>query len=68
MVGVAFLAVADTGYSWLAAYDLYASGSLVDYGWSTGHLMLAAGASIVYDLAHPLPHPRGSRAAAKSAA
>lgn len=51
--GVTLLALADTGYSWLSTYDLYRSGSLIDYGWSAGHLFLAVGASLVYDIAHP---------------
>lgn len=54
VIGVSALALADAGYSWLSAYDLYQSGSFIDYGWSTGHLMLAVGASVLYDLAHPL--------------
>lgn len=59
--GVVLLAAADTGYSWLAAYDLYASGSIIDYGWSLGHLLLAVGASLVYDIAHPVAVSEGER-------
>lgn len=53
MFGVVLLAIADSGYAWLQAYDAYTSGSPIDYGWSLGHVLLAAGALIAYDIAHP---------------
>lgn len=53
VAGVLLLAAADSGYAWLQAYDRYVSGSFIDYGWSLGHVMLATGALIAYDIAHP---------------
>lgn len=68
VVGVSCLALADAGYSWLSSYDLYESGSFIDYGWSAGHLMLAVGASVLFDLAHLSGVDRGDTQAAKIAA
>lgn len=51
--GVALVALSDSGFSYLQAYNLYGSGSFIDYGWSLGFLLIAVGASIFYDLAHP---------------
>jgi hypothetical protein len=51
--GVLFIAVSDCAYALLSAADLYGSGSLIDYGWSVGHLLIAVGASIAWDVAHP---------------
>lgn len=51
--GVALVALSDSAFSYLQAYDLYGSGSFIDYGWSLGFLLVAVGASILYDLAHP---------------
>lgn len=52
-VGAALVALSDSGYAYLTSYDLYGSGSFIDYGWSLGFLLMAVGASIFYDLAHP---------------
>ncbi len=49
--GAVLLAFADTGYSWLAAADLYDSGSFIDYGWSLGHAFMMLGALFARDLA-----------------
>lgn len=68
VVGVTLLAFADTGYSLLSATDAYASGNAVDYGWSAGHLMIAVGASLLYDLAHPLARARVAPADAAASA
>lgn len=52
-VGVVLLALADASYSWLAAFDLYESGMVIDYGWSMGHVFMAFGAALALDLARP---------------
>ncbi len=51
--GSIVVALADAGYSWLATYDLYQSGSFIDYGWSIGHAPIMLGALIAADLANP---------------
>lgn len=56
--GVALLGLSDFAYSWLSAFDLYASGSVIDYGWSLGHVFIAFGAALALDLARP-HEPRG---------
>lgn len=52
-VGAVLIAASDIGYSWLATYDLYESGALVDYGWGLGHAFMMLGALIARDLADP---------------
>jgi hypothetical protein len=52
--GLAVISFADSGYSYLTAYDLYKSGSIVDYGWSIGHALVMLGALIARDLARPV--------------
>jgi len=49
--GTVFIAVTDTAYSWLSAYDLYQSGVFIDYGWGIGHTLVMLGALIARDLA-----------------
>lgn len=49
--GALLIALADTGYAWLSVYDLYESGSVIDYGWSLGHAFMMLGALISRDLA-----------------
>lgn len=49
--GAVLIALADTGYAWLSVYDLYASGSFIDYGWSLGHAFMMLGALFASDLA-----------------
>lgn len=51
VVGAVFLALADTGYSWLEWAELYRSGSFIDWGWSLGHAFMMLGALIARDLA-----------------
>ncbi len=58
VAGAIVVALADTGYSWLSTYDLYRSGSFIDYGWSIGHALIMLGASIAADLASPTPDVR----------
>lgn len=57
-VGALLIAASDTGYSWLSVYDMYASGSIIDYGWSLGHAFMMLGGLFALDLA------RGPRSAA----
>lgn len=52
--GAVLIALADIGYSWLSAADLYRSGSLIDYGWSVGHAAMMLGGLIARDLARPV--------------
>jgi hypothetical protein len=52
-LGALVIAISDTGYSWLATYDLYSSGSIIDYGWSLGHAFMMLGGLIARDLAAP---------------
>lgn len=49
--GAVLIAASDMGYSWLATYDLYESGALVDYGWGLGHAFMMLGALLARDLA-----------------
>lgn len=49
--GALLIALADIGYSWLSAADLYRSGSLIDHGWSLGHAAMMLGGLIAGDLA-----------------
>jgi hypothetical protein len=51
--GAVLIAASDIGYSWLATYDLYSSGAIIDYGWSLGHVFMMAGALIARDMADP---------------
>lgn len=51
--GVVVLALADAGYSWLQTYNLYESGSFIDYGWSIGMLLMAFGSALALDIARP---------------
>lgn len=53
IAGSVVIALADAGYAWLATYDLYQSGSFIDYGWSIGHALIMLGALIAADLANP---------------
>lgn len=53
VAGSVLIAISDTGYSWLSTYDLYRSGSFIDYGWSLGHALLMLGALVARDLASP---------------
>lgn len=55
--GMLVLALTDSGYAYLDWNDLYKPGSLVDYGWMAGYLLIAFGASIAYDMAHPAARP-----------
>ncbi len=54
-VGAVLIAASDIGYSWLATYDLYESGAIVDYGWGLGHAFMMLCALIARDLADPQP-------------
>lgn len=58
--GTALIAVADSMYSWLSAYDMYASGNPVDFGWSIGHALVMFGALIAWDLSRPAAPHKGS--------
>jgi hypothetical protein len=49
--GVTIIAASDAVYSWLSAYNLYASGSPIDLGWSTGHALIMFGALVARDIA-----------------
>lgn len=49
--GTVVIALSDVTYSWLSANNLYASGSIVDYGWGVGHALIMLGALITLDLA-----------------
>lgn len=49
-LGAVLIAAADTGYSWLSVYDLYQSGSFIDYGWSIGHALIMLGGLFAYDM------------------
>lgn len=49
--GAALIAISDTGYSWLSTYDLYKSGSFIDYGWGLGHAFVMLGSLIARDFA-----------------
>ncbi|MDZ4168766.1 MAG: hypothetical protein U1E26_03810 [Coriobacteriia bacterium] len=49
--GTVVIAITDVAYSWLSTYDLYSSGSVIDYGWGIGHALLMLGALIASDLA-----------------
>ncbi len=46
---VLFLAATDILYSWLMAYGVYTSGSVIDYGWVAAHVGLAVAASLALD-------------------
>lgn len=50
-IGTVAIAITDTAYAWLSAYDLYQSGSFIDYGWGVGHAFVMLGALIALDLA-----------------
>lgn len=62
--GAFLVAAADSLYSWLAAFDRYSSGSVIDYGWSLGYLAIAIGASLAADL-RIAPRVKAARAAAE---
>ena len=51
--GLACMAISDTVFSAMQISDSYLAGSPVDIGWMAGHMLLAIGASIAYDVAHP---------------
>ncbi len=53
IAGTCLVALSDTGYAWLTAVDKYASGSVIDYGWSLGHALVMLGALIARDLSIP---------------
>jgi diguanylate cyclase len=48
--GVALLALADSGYSYLMAHDAYEAGAIVDMGWAFGYGLIAIGASVARDV------------------
>ncbi|MGI9125964.1 MAG: putative bifunctional diguanylate cyclase/phosphodiesterase, partial [Mycobacterium sp.] len=45
-LGLACMAVADSGYAYLSAQEQYTSGSLVDLGWVAGLLLLSVAATV----------------------
>lgn len=55
--GTVVIAISDSLYAWLSAYDMYASGNPVDFGWSVGHALVMLGALIAWDLSRPVPRP-----------
>jgi hypothetical protein len=50
--GTVLVVLGDSGYAYLTSYGLYESGSVIDYGFVAGFLLMAVGASIFYDLSH----------------
>lgn len=60
--GLACMSISDTVFSAMQTSGSYVAGSPVDIGWMTGHVLLAIGASIAYDVAHPLHHAAAERA------
>jgi hypothetical protein len=54
--GLACMSVSDLVFSALQTSGSYLAGSPVDLGWMAGFVLLACGASIAHDVAHPLRH------------
>lgn len=50
IAGVVAFSLADIGYAYLSARELYASGSLTDVAWSFAAVAIAYGASLAWDL------------------
>jgi len=58
VTGVLLFTLSDSAYAILNANNAYVSGSLVDYGWSAGWVLIAFGAMLAADLARPVGLPR----------
>jgi len=54
VVGVLLFTLSDAAYAILNATDSYRSGSIVDYGWSAGQVLIAFGGMLAADLARPV--------------
>lgn len=54
-IGAIILAAGDSAYVWLEWKELYQSGQIVDIAWMLGAVLIALGAAIAWDLAHPKP-------------
>lgn len=57
-IGAITLAVGDSAYVWLEWQESYQSGQIVDITWMLGAVLIALGAAIAWDLAHPRPITR----------
>jgi hypothetical protein len=47
------MSVSEIAFSGAQVSGSYVTGSPVDLGWMAGHMLLAIGALIAYDVAHP---------------
>ena len=53
VMGVLLLTLSDCAYALLNASNAYKSGSVIDYGWSAGQVLIAFGGMLAADLARP---------------
>jgi len=61
VAGVLLFTLSDCAYAILNAADAYTSGSVIDYGWSAGQVLIAFGGMLAADLARPTIAPRAPR-------
>lgn len=57
--GVLLFTLSDCAYAILNASDAYRSGSVIDYGWSAGQVLIAFGGMLAADLARPVESTSG---------
>jgi len=61
VAGVLLFTLSDCAYAILNAADAYRSGSIIDYGWSAGQVLIAFGGMLAADLARPMESARSTR-------